>query len=324
VNILVTGGSGFVGRAVVQALRRAGHEVTVLTRQPASGLVQNGIRMVRGDLTSAETVADLIDVHGPAAICHLAGLTGIRDSFTRPTAYFDVNVGGTVNLLKAVRARHARTDVPTRIVFASSRAVYVNTDDAPIPETHPAVPTTPYGITKRVVEQLLGFESPSGALGATTLRCFNVAGGAPGIVDADAQRLIPRLVGALARKLPPVQLSLPGNRRDFVHVMDVGRAFVAAIDHVQPGTSRIYNVGTGTSTSYGEVVALLEQVAGQAIPRQAVSAAGAPDTDAGTADISLIHRDLGWAPTLTIEAIVRDAWHFAQAGSSERNDPWHG
>ncbi len=317
-NILVTGGSGFVGKAVVRELRRAGHEVTILTRRPASGPVQSGITLVRGDLTSAGAIADLIAEHGFHGICHLAGLTGIRDSFRRPTTYFDVNVGGTVNLLKAVRAGHARTGAPARVVFASSRAVYARSDNAPVPETHPAIPATPYGVTKRAVEQLLDFESQSGVLGATTLRCFNVSGGAPGITDSDTQRLIPRLVGAIAGKLPPATLGSPGNRRDFVHVMDVGRAFAAAIERVEPGMCRVYNLGTGIGTSIGEIVALLEQVAGRAVPRATTFADDAPDPDAGIADISLIRRELGWVPTMSIEALAHDAWYFAEAGSSER------
>ena len=323
-NVLVTGGSGFVGRAVVRELRRRGHDVTVLTRQVSSGKFGSGITLVRADLTSAGDITDLVSGHGFDGICHLGGLTGIRDSFIRPATYFDVNVGGAVNLLKGVRVRYRRTGTPTAIVFASSRAVYAPTPEVPIAETHPAIPASPYGVTKRAVEQLLDFEKSSGGLGATILRCFNVAGGAEGIVDSDEDRLIPRLIGAIDKRLPPVQLGSLRNRRDFVHVMDVARAFAAGLDRVETGTCRVYNVGTGHATMLGEVLALLEQVSGKTVPRDMQGADGPPDTHQGVADISLIRADLGWAPTLNIKQIVCDSWKFSQMSSPERSGPRDG
>ncbi len=312
-KILVTGGSGFIGRAVVRELRHVNHEVTVLTRQPAGDLGGSDVTRIQGDLTSPATVSALIDEHEFEGICHLAGLTSIRDSFAQPAAYFDVNVGGTVNLLKAAQAWQVRTGMPTRIVYASSRAVYEGTDDSPIPETHPASPATPYGLTKRVVEQLLDFESRSQALGATILRCFNAAGGIRGVVDADMRRLIPCLVAVMAGRLPPLESLAPGSRRDFVHVADAARAFAMAIDQVKPGTSRVYNLGSGASTPFGDVVARLEQAAGRKLPRAASFTEEAGDPGTGFADISLIGRELGWSPELTVDAIVRDAWYFAEA-----------
>jgi UDP-glucose 4-epimerase len=313
-KILVTGGTGFIGRAVVRELRLANHEVTVLTRQIAGDLDWSDVTFTRGDLTLPATVSALINEHEFEGVCHLAGLTGIRDSFARPTEYFDINVGGTVNLLKAARTWNARSGIPARIVFASSRAVYEKTSESPLSETHPAVPVTPYGLTKRVVEQLLDFESDLQALGATTLRCFNVAGASQGNVDTDTRRLIPRLVGAMAGRLPPLESLSPSSRRDFVHVTDAGRAFAMAIEHVKPGTSRVYNLGSGVSTPIGDVVTLLEQVTGTKLPLTAAFAEEAGDSEGVVADISLIGRELGWSPTLTVGEIVRDAWHFAESG----------
>jgi UDP-glucose 4-epimerase len=320
VDILVTGGLGFLGRAVVRKLRQAGHRVTVLTRRQVSGRAGDGVTLVQDDLTREGAIAGLIGEGGFDGVCHLAGLTGIRDSFGRPAEYFDVNVGGTVNLLKAVRARHDRTGEATRIVFASSRAVYADTADAPAAETHPAVPTTPYGVTKRAAEQLLGFESLLGVTGAVALRCFNISGGAPGIVDTDTRRLVPRLVEALAGRQPPPPLGAGGTRLDLVHVADVAHAFALALDHAAPGEFRIYNVGSGTSIPLEDVVTLLERSAGRSLPRQP-GAGGAANHGAVTADVSLIRRELGWAPAHDAEAIMRDAWTFAQPGLLQGSCP---
>jgi len=317
-NVLVTGGLGFVGSAVVQELRQANHRVTILTRRAVSGHSSSEITLVQGDVTVADGVNHLINKEGFDGICHLAGLTGIRDSFARPANFFDVNVGGTVNLLKAVRTRYDRTGIATPIVFASSRAVYADTFDMPVSEAHPATPTTPYGLTKRVVEQLLGFESSLKVTGAVALRCFNISGGAPGIVDTDTQRLIPRLVGALAGNLPPPPLASGRSQLDLVHVIDVGRAFAKALDHAAPGDFHIYNVGSGATTSLEEVISLLEHSAGRMIPRGTGVSVKYSNYGAVAADISMIRDDLGWAPTLDVQTIMHDAWTYAEAGSSQR------
>jgi len=278
--------------------------------------------VVRGDLACAETVDQLVGQLDFEGICHLAGLTGIRDSLGRPTMYFDVNVGNAVNILKAVRSRYARTGRPTRIVFASTRAVYARAKEELVPETHPVAPASPYGVTKRAVEQLLEFESGSGIIGAAVLRCFNVSGADRGIVDHQP-RLIPQLIGAIRGTLPPIRLGSVRSRRDFVHVLDVGRAFVTALERSRPGQYRAYNVGSGQGISIEHVVGLLEEVSGRPVPRLAAPEelardGDAGDADAGIADISLIRRELGWKPERNIETLIRDAWRFAPTASDER------
>jgi len=317
-RVLITGGTGFVGRAVARELTRNNHDVTVLTRreagEPPAGTV------VRGDPTRADIVDQLIGQSDFEGICHLAGLTGIRESLSQPTMYFDVNVGIAVNILKAVRSRYARTGHPARIVFASTRAVYAKAKDELVAETYPAIPASPYGVTKRAVEQLLEFESGMAAIGAISLRCFNVSGADRDIVDHQP-RLIPKLIGAIRGTLPPIRLDSPRNRRDFVHVLDVGRAFVAALERSQPGQYRVYNIGSGQGISIEHVVRLLEEVSGRPVPQLAVPESrrddNAEDPDAGIADISLARRGLGWKPERTIENLIRDAWHFSAAASGE-------
>jgi UDP-glucose 4-epimerase len=279
--------------------------------------------VVRGDLSCAETVDQLVSQLDFEGICHLAGLTSIRDSLNRPTMYFDVNMGIAVNILKAVRSRYERTGRPTRMVFASTRAVYARAKDELVAETYPAAPASPYGVTKRAVEQLMEFESSSGIIGAVVLRLFNVSGADRGIVDRQP-RLIPNLIGAIRGTLPPVPLNSLRYRRDFVHVLDAGRAFVTALDGCQPGQYRVYNVGSGEGTSVERVLRLLEEVSGRPVPHRPApeelfTVGNAEDPDAGIADISLIQRELRWEPQRSIEKLVSDAWRFSDmVGDEER------
>jgi UDP-glucose 4-epimerase len=316
VKVLVTGGLGFVGRAVVRELRQVGHDVTVLTRQPAGQPGPDGARLVRADLTCAAAIADLIGSDAFDGICHLAGRTSIRDSYSQATAYFEANLVGTVNLLKAVLARYAKTGAPTRIAFASSSAVYA-TRQEPLAETDPVLPASPYGVTKLTAEQLLEFESRTGALGVATLRAFNVSGGAPAIADPDNDRLVPRLVEAIKGMLPMPELVPRTSRWDFVHVLDVGRAFAAALEQAEPGVSRVYNVGTGVGTTAGQLAAVIEEAAGRKMPSPLTLSRDDPDGASWVADISLIRRDLGWTPRFGIDAIVGDAWQFADGGGEQ-------
>jgi UDP-glucose 4-epimerase len=279
--------------------------------------------VVRGDLSCAETVDQLVSQLDFEGICHLAGLTSIRDSLSHPTMYFDVNMGIAVNILKAVRSRYVRTGRPTRIVFASTRAVYARAKDELVAEAYPAAPASPYGVTKRAVEQLMEFESSSGMIGAVILRCFNVSGADRGIVDRQP-RLIPNLIGAIKGTLPPVQLNSLRYRRDFVHVLDVGRAFVTALDSCQPGQYRVYNVGSGEGISVERVLRLLEEVSGRPVPHapapeELFRVGNAEDPDAGFADISLIKRELSWEPRRSIEKLVSDAWRFSDTVSDEEH-----
>lgn len=338
----MTGGTGFVGRAVVRELTRDNHDVTVLTRcrscapgvasRPLRVAAPNvaavaespgdpGVTVVTGDLREADTVDRLIGQLNFDAVCHLAGLTGIRDSLSRPTTYFDVNIGSAVNILKAARSLHERTGRSTRIVFASTRAVYARAKDELVAETYPAFPASPYGVTKRAVEQLLEYESSSGTIGSVVLRCFNVSGADQGIVDRQ-MRLIPWLISATRGTLPPVRLDSPRARRDFVHVLDVGRAFVTALESAQPGQHRLYNIGSGQSTSIERVVQLLEETSGRPLPQlgapeESFRDGNAEDPDAGIADITLIQRELGWRPSRSVQQLVGDAWRFSAAVGEE-------
>lgn len=312
-NVLVTGGSGFIGRAVVQELNRAGHVPTVLAHRRSVNALPIGTTVRWGDLTAPETARRLVDSGSFDGVCHLAGLTGVRDSFDRPSTYFDVNTGGTEKLMRALLDRYRKTGKSIRFVLASTRAVYARTTDPSLTEQHLVGPESPYGSSKRAAEELLESEYRVGALEAVSLRCFNVSGGFPGCVDTDTNRLIPRMIGALTGELPPVRLGPLSHRRDFVHVLDVARAFVSALSISSPRRFTVYNVGTGVPTSMAQVVELVERASGRALPLAAppLDSGTDSDSDSSAADTSRIRADLGWRPHFDTSETVGDAWRFA-------------
>jgi UDP-glucose 4-epimerase len=308
-QVLITGGTGFVGGFLIRELLRVQHDVTVLTRQNQVNL-PDAVNVTRGDISEPQTVARLLQDSEIDTVYHLAGLTGIRDSLARPAAYFRVNIGATSNILEAARSRYSQTGGTTKIVFASSRAVYSPSGLEPIAETHQASPTTPYGASKLSAENLIQFECATGAIGATTLRLFNIAGAEPGLPDQDSSRLVPRLLGAARGTFPPIRIDNPGYRRDFIHPTDVARAFAASADRAEAGKSHTYNIGSGTATSLGEIIRIVESISHKIVPLVPAPSADEPDRDAGFADIAKAQVGLDWKPFHSIEGILQTAWEF--------------
>ncbi|MGH3693434.1 MAG: NAD-dependent epimerase/dehydratase family protein [Pseudonocardiaceae bacterium] len=215
--MLVTGAAGFVGYAVAALLVAHGHEVIGLTRSPASALPA-GVRRLHGDLSTPGTLpAALADVDG---VCHLAGLTKVRDSRTNPVDYWRTNVGGTLAILHRLAADQAAADL-----------------------------------------------AATGAIGAISLRAFNVAGALPGHPDRDTTRLIPQLLAVQQGRAPELVINGDGTAvRDFVHVADMATAFALALCACQAGTWRAYNVGSGHPSTVHDVITTAETVTGRARP----------------------------------------------------------
>lgn len=297
-RILITGAAGFIGRAVTRELGLAGHELTLIThrRKPPADVPTRC-----GDIRDADFVGEAVQASRPEGICHLAALTGVRDSECRVMDFFDVNVGGMINLLSAVRSVERQ---PT-FVFASSRAVYTPGDGRAISEDSGTEPESPYGLSKLIGERLLTFSG----LPAWTLRCFNVSGGVDGIVDPDTNRLIPRLLAAARGELPPPTIQSPDAALDYSHVVDVARAFRLAVEAApQPGEHRIVNVGSGVATSIRDILQGLGDALGRPVPavvQPSVRSAG-PD-DVTVADISAIRDLLKWQPDYSLTDILTDA-----------------
>jgi UDP-glucose 4-epimerase len=299
-KVLVTGAAGFLGYTVAALLVKQGHEVTGLTRSGTSALPK-GVQRLQGDLHTPETLPRaLADLDG---VCHLAGLTKARESRTAPVDYWRTNVGGALAILD--RLANARAG---RLVLASTCIVYGQQAQQPISETAVLAPNSPYGTSKLAADQAAADLAATGAIGAISLRAFNVAGALPGHPDRDTTRLIPQLLAVQQGQAPELVVNGDGTAvRDFVHVADMATAFVLALRACEPGTWRAYNVGSGHSSTVLDVIATTETVTGRPVPRRHIAAAHEPATL--LADSTRIRSELGWQPhKSSLSEIIFDAW----------------
>jgi UDP-glucose 4-epimerase len=301
-RVLVTGASGFVGYAVATLLTQRGHDVIGLTRSATSTLPQH-VERVHGDLSNETLHATLENVEG---VCHLAARTRVRESRTDPLGYWQTNVGGTLALLHAMNATGTQ-----RLVLASTCGVYGDQTTQPINESASTAPTSPYGTSKLAADNAAMDLADTGAIGAFSLRAFNIAGALPGHPDPDETRLVPRMMAVQRGTAPELVVNGDGDAiRDFVHVADMAEAFALALDACEPGAARVYNIGSGRPIRVRDVISMVEQVTGRPVARRHVPAAAEPQEL--LADSKAIHADLGWNPRRSdLREIIEDAWFAA-------------
>lgn len=301
-RLLVTGASGFVGYAVATLLTQRGHDVIGLTRSPTSKLPDH-VERIHGEITLQALVAALDNVD---AVCHLAARTRVRESRADPLGYWQTNVGGTLALLHAMSMTGAR-----RLVLASTCGVYGDQASQPIDETAPPSPTSPYGTSKLAADNAAMDLAGTGAIGAVSLRAFNITGALPGHPDPDETRLIPRMMAVQRGAAPELIVNGDGGAiRDFVHVADMAEAFALAVEACEPGTARVYNIGSGRPTRVRDVIRVVEEVTGRPVARRHVPPAAEPQKL--LADSKAIQADLGWNPHRSdLRQIIEDAWAAA-------------
>jgi UDP-glucose 4-epimerase len=319
VKLLVTGGAGYIGSITSRLLLDAGHEVVVLDNL-ATGFreaVQPDATFVEADIIDAATV--LTPGSGFDAVLHFAGLIAAGESMIKPELYWRQNLVGSLALLDAVRAAH----VP-RFVFSSTAAVYGNPAELPITEAAAKAPTNTYGATKLAFDYALTSEAFAHRLAAVSLRYFNVAGAyirddgtAIGERHDPETHIIPIALQVAAGKREKLQLfgddypTVDGtNVRDYIHVVDLARAHLLALDAATPGEHRIYNLGNGNGFSNRQVVEAARTVTGRELPVEV-----APRREGDPAELvasSQRARDeLGWVPEKnTLPDMIGDAWEF--------------
>ncbi|WP_044561990.1 UDP-glucose 4-epimerase GalE [Azospirillum sp. B4] len=316
--VLVTGGAGYIGSHACKALSRAGYlPVTYDNLQTGHADAVRWGPLVRGDIRDTGALAQAFRDHRPVAVMHFAASAYVADSFADPAAYYDNNVIGSLRLLDAMRA--AGVDA---MVFSSSCAIYGPVDLLPVTEGAPQRPISPYGRTKLMVEQMLEDYGQAYGLRSVALRYFNAAGADPdgeiGEWHDPEPHLLPRALMVAQGRLP--HLGINGDDyetpdgtclRDFVHVSDLARGHVLALEHLlRGGTSLRLNLGTGRATSIRDLVRAVERVSGRPVPCL-VSPRRAGDPPAIYAAPDKARAILGFTTEYDdIDAIAATAWRF--------------
>ncbi|MFB4288482.1 UDP-glucose 4-epimerase GalE [Nonomuraea sp. ATR24] len=308
-RLLVTGGAGYVGSVVAAQLVEAGHEVTVLDDLSTGheDAVPDGARFVRASITEA---GDALD--GADAVLHFAAKSLVGESVEKPGLYWAHNLGGTLALLEAMRERDVR-----RIVFSSTAATYGEPERSPIVESDPTRPTNPYGASKLAVDTTLTAFAALRGLGAVSLRYFNVAGAYGRFRERHAieTHLIPNVLKVATGERESITVfgddypTADGTGvRDYVHVRDLARAHLLALDACAEGEHKIYNLGSGSGFTVNEVIEVCREVTGHEIPA-VVGPRRAGDPAVLVASSDKIQDELGWKPEhTTLREMVADAW----------------
>lgn len=305
-SYLVTGGAGFIGSHLCDALLAQGHRVVALDNF-ASGKADN-LGTAQGDLTVIEGDVRAIgqfagEIGEVDAILHLAALISGYDSLTAPDDYVDVNIGGLLRVIDFATARH----VP-RIVFASSSTIYGNQGEIALTEATPPDPLTVYALTKLAGEHLLKLYGAMHGFSHCSLRLFNVYGPrqAP---DHPYANVTCKFSHATANELPVTLYGDGEQSRDFVYVDDVVRAFLAVLDGSREA---IYNVGTGQSARINELIATLGGISGR--PLDVEQQAPWPnDIRSIRADTARFADEFGFRPDVSLsEGLARTVDFFRE------------
>jgi len=314
-SILITGGAGYVGGAVVDHLIERGETVVVvdnLSRSPDSGL-PDGIPFYRADIGDREAITGIVRDHSVDACLHFAGLIAVGESVEQPGLYFEQNVSQTIELLDTLATHGVR-----KVVFSSSAAVYGEPRQVPIPEDHPHRPTSPYGSTKSIVEQVLTQYDLTGMIRSVSLRYFNAAGAAPGRSERHLPEthLIPLAIDAALALRDPLTVfgtdyDTPDGTavRDYVHVVDLADAHLRALGYLRgDGATDVFNLGNGEGYSVMQVIESVSRVAKREVPF-VLGARRAGDPPVLVASSDRAQQTLGWVPQHPeLDAIVSSAW----------------
>jgi len=316
-NVLVTGGAGYVGSHALVELRRAGHTPVVFDNlseghAPAVG----DCRLITGDLADEDQVAAALDETDADAVMHFAASAYVGESVEDPEKYYFNNVVNSLRLLRAMR----RTGVD-RLVFSSSCTLYGVPESVPITEEFPVQPINPYGRTKAAVENALSDYAAAYGLKYASLRYFNAAGAMPdGNIGEDHDpetHLIPLVIHAALGKRDNIAIfgtDYPTRDgtciRDYVHVLDLATAHVMAMEALDERQVMIYNLSTGQGHSVRDVIDTVSRVSGREFT--VVEADRRPgDPPALVGSSARIRDELGWEPEYPgLEQTVATAWRW--------------
>jgi UDP-glucose 4-epimerase len=313
---LVTGGAGYIGAHVVDAMRAAGEAVVVLD-DLSSGVSTRlqDVPLVVGSVGDRPVVERVLREHSVRGIVHLAAKKQVEESVRRPLYYYEQNVDALRQLLQVA------TDLGVEsFVFSSSAAVYGAPDEDRVTESSDCRPVNPYGETKLIGEWMVAAVSRATGLRYANLRYFNVAGSdAPALADVGESNLVPMVFRRLANHEPPQifgdDYPTPDGTcvRDFIHVADIASAHVSAAQALSSGrvTALTANIGTGTGVSVRDMVQTIREVTGTAPlawsePLVAAARPGDPPRVVASAD--RIRAELDWTAQRSVHDMVASAW----------------
>lgn len=316
-NILVTGGAGYIGSRAVRVLLGAGHKVIAydnLLLGHAAAIPPEVL--VEGDLAQTDLLTALLTTNAINAVMHFAGLSRVGESVEHPGSYYQTNVAGTLSLLDAMAAAGT-----SNLVFSSSCATYGIPQTLPITESAKQLPVNPYGRSKLMVEQILHDLAKARGLSYAALRYFNACGAPPdGATGEDHEvetHLVPiALQVALGQReyidVFGTDYETPDGTciRDYIHIDDLVDAHILAMERLEGSGQLTLNLGTGTGHSVFEVLDSCRRVTGHPIPaRRARRRAGDPSRL--VADATRAEAVLGWSPRYRdMDEIVATAWSW--------------
>jgi UDP-glucose 4-epimerase len=323
-RILVTGGAGYIGSITTLELLAAGYDVVVVDNlsignRDAGILAEEPQRLRVVDLLNTDELIRIMQEKPCDAVIHFAALSSVGESMKSPELYFHNNTAGSLSLLTAM----LRTGI-RKIVFSSTAAVYGMPAHMPIRETEPYAAVNAYGESKVMVETMLDWFDRIHGLRSVSLRYFNACGGDPlgraGECHDPETHLIPLLLKAAQTGTP---ITLFGDDyptpdgtciRDYIHVTDLARAHIAAVEHLfGGGESRRYNAGTGHGFSVKEVRDAVEEITGMKVPFT-MGPRREGDPPMLVADSTRLQKELGWKPEhSSLQTIVETAWAWMKS-----------
>ena len=317
-KVLVTGGAGYIGSHTVKLLNAAGIEPVVYDNLSTGNL--SALRwgpLVHGDILDTALLTRTLMEHRPEAVIHFAGSAYVGESVEDPSKYYRNNVSGTSSLLDACRL--AKVD---KVIFSSSCAVYGVPSLLPIKETTARQPINPYGRSKLIGENMLEDFSNAYGLRYVALRYFNACGADPdgelGEWHTPETHLIPKALLAAMRLAPSLPVfgddyDTPDGTciRDFIHVLDLARAHVMALDHLnRGGDSLAVNIGTGKGSSIRDILSTIARVTGRQVPVE-MHPRRPGDPPSLYADTTLARQIFGFVPHYSdLDTVVRTALPF--------------
>jgi UDP-glucose 4-epimerase len=322
-NILVTGGAGYIGSHAVKTLLKNKHKVIIFDNLSTGNkkLLNSKVKFYKGDLTNSKDIEKTFKKEKIDTVMHFAAFSQVGESFMDPQKYFYNNVYGSLNLFNAMLKANIK-----KIIFSSTAAVYGEPIKIPITETHPLNPVNPYGISKKIIEEILKEYDKSYGLKSICLRYFNAGGASKdhdiGEMHNPETHLIPLVLKTAKGERKQIEIfgtawsTKDGTCiRDYVHVEDIIDAHILALNYLQKkNTSDVFNLGTNRGYSVKEIIQKCKDVTKIDFKvEKSERRKGDPETL--VASNAKAKKILGWEPKRTLHEIIESAWDWEKSNN---------